>query len=224
MVVWLASYPRSGNTFFRILLKQLYGINTPTAYIGADHTAFEGGKELVGHVAAEWTVDEMVLKQETLIVKTHRRASDNFPAIYLHRDGRDSIVSYAQKMSNSKTYHDTLKRLITTSGSSTGTWGQNVLHWLKRAGSNTICVSYEELIENPESVVENTLRDLKIDRELQHNYQSIPRFEDLREVNSQFFRRGVVGSYKDEMPDELHEIFWEQPEHHEAMNLLGYSR
>lgn len=224
MVVWLASYPRSGNTFFRILLKQLYGINTPTAYIGADHTAFEVGKKLVGHVAAEWTVDEMVVKQETLIVKTHRRAPDNYPAIYLHRDGRDSIVSYARKMSNSKSYHDNLKKLITTSSSSTGTWGQNVLHWLKREGSNTICVSYEELIENPASVVEKTLRKLQIDCKLQKNNQSIPKFEDLREVNSQFFRRGVVGSYKDEMPDDLHDIFWEQSEHHEAMSLLGYER
>ena len=34
MIVWLASYPRSGNTYFRILLNHLYGIKTPMAYVG----------------------------------------------------------------------------------------------------------------------------------------------------------------------------------------------
>ena len=224
MIVWLASYPRSGNTFFRILLKQLYGINTPTAYVGADYTAFEVGKELVGHVADEWMVEEMASKSELLIVKTHRRTPDNYPAIYLHRDGRDSIVSYTRKKSKNTSYHDALKELITTSKSSTGTWGQNVLHWLNRDSENTVYVSYEDLIANPEHVVEQTLHKLRLDSRLQKKYQSAPAFEDLHTVNSQFFRRGVIGSYKDEMPDELHELFWQQPEHQEAMKLPGYDR
>ena len=224
MIVWLASYPRSGNTFFRILLKQLYGINTPTVYVGADYTAFEVGKELVGHVADEWTVEEMASKSEVLIVKTHRRALENYPAIYLHRDGRDSIVSYARKKSKNTSYHDALKELITTSESSTGTWGQNVLHWLNRDSENTVYVSYEELITNPERVVEQTLHKLNLDIPLQKLHQSAPTFEDLHTVNGQFFRRGVIGSYKDELPDELHELFWQQLEHQEAMKLLGYAR
>ncbi|MGB1249466.1 MAG: sulfotransferase domain-containing protein [Candidatus Promineifilaceae bacterium] len=223
MIIWLASYPRSGNTFFRILLKQLYGINTPTAYVGNDYSAFEVGKELVGHVADEWTVEEMASKSDPLIVKTHRRVPDNYPAIYLHRDGRDAIVSYARKKAKKGiSYHDTLKELITTSRSSTGTWGQNVLHWLNRKRENIICVSYEALITNPERVVEQTLQQLNLDLPMRKPLQSAPTFEKLRTVNSQFFRRGVVGSHKDEMPDELHALFWQQPEHQEAMRLLGY--
>lgn len=227
MIVWLASYPRSGNTFFRILLKRLYGINTPTVYIGADYTAIEVGHELVGHVADKWTVEEMASKSELLIVKTHRRAPENYPAIYLHRDGRDSIVSYARKKSQKGTtdqYHDALKELITTSTSATGTWGQNALHWLSRAGENTVYIRYEELIANPEHVVSQTLQKLNLDIPLQKKDQSVPTFEDLQKVNSQFFRRGVSGSYKDEMPDELHDLFWQQPEHKEAMKRLGYDR
>lgn len=224
MIIWLASYPRSGNTFFRILLKQLYGINTPTVYVGADYTAFEVGKDLVGHVAVEWTIDEMAAKPEVLIVKTHRRAPEEYPAIYLHRDGRDAIVSYARKKSKNTSYHSVLKELITTSESSTGTWGQNVLHWLNRDSGNTVFVSYEELIANPESVVEQTLSKFNFITPLQRLDQNAPTFEDLHTINSQFFRRGVIGSFKDEMPDELHKLFWQQPEHHEAMQLLGYLR
>jgi hypothetical protein len=46
MIIWLASFPRSGNTFFRTLLHALYGQNTYAAHsdpeIGAmDVTAGE---------------------------------------------------------------------------------------------------------------------------------------------------------------------------------------
>lgn len=225
MIVWLASYPRSGNTFFRILLKQLYGINTPTAYVGGDFTAFEVGKELVGHVSDEWTVEEMASKPETLIVKTHRRASDHYPAIYLHRDGRDSIVSYARKKTEKGgLYEDALRELITTCSSSTGTWGQNVLHWFNRQSENTVFVRYEDLVANPEQVVAQTLQKLNLRLELKLENQSAPKFEELQTVNEQFFRRGVVGSYQDELSDEMHELFWSQPEHQEGMRLLGYER
>ena len=223
MIIWLASYPRSGNTFFRILLKRLYGINTPTAYVGGDYTAFEVGKELVGHVPDEWTIEEMAAKSDALIVKTHRRAPDNYPAIYLHRDGRDSLVSYARKKAEKgMPYRDALKELITTCKSSTGTWGQNVLHWLHRKRANTVYVSYEALITNPERVVEQTLQQLDLDHLMKRKHRSAPAFEELQTINSRFFRRGVIGSYKDEMPDDLHELFWQQPEHQEAMQLLGY--
>jgi hypothetical protein len=32
MRVWLASFPRSGNTFARFVLKEVYGIASDTAY------------------------------------------------------------------------------------------------------------------------------------------------------------------------------------------------
>ncbi len=225
MIVWLASYPRSGNTYFRILLKQLFDMNTSTAYVGNDFTAFEVGKELVGHVAEEWTIEEMASQSQCHIVKTHRRASDNYPAIYLHRDGRDSIVSYARKKANEgSSYREALKKLITTSTSSTGTWGQNVLHWLNRNPENTIFVSYEDLITRPEEVIEQTLNQLQLDMPFPRNRRSAPTFEELQTVNNLFFRRGTVGSHKNEMPDDLHDLFWQQPEHSEAMRLLGYAR
>jgi len=225
MIVWLASYPRSGNTYFRILLNHLYGIKTPTAYVGHDGTAFAVGKKLVGHVADEWTVEEMAAKRETLIVKTHRRAEDTHPAIYLFRDERDALVSYAHLRAEDDTpYEDALRALITTSKSSTGTWGQNVCHWLKRDRGNTIYVSYEALIANPEQVVEQTLHQLNLPYTLERKNEAAPTFDELRQVNDNFFRRGIVGSYRDEMPNELHDLFWAQPDHRAAMARLGFAQ
>lgn len=224
MIIWLASYPRSGNTYFRILLNHLYGIKTPTAYVGNDGTAFVVGKELVGHVADEWTVDEMAAKPETLIVKTHRRAADHHPAIYLFRDGRDVLVSYAHmRAEEGRPYAEVLRELITTSTSSTGTWGQNVCHWLQRDTGNTVFVSYQALIADPVQVVRQTLQQFNFFHNLEPKNHAAPPFEELQKVHAGFFRRGVVGSFQDEMNDELHELFWAQPENIKAMARLGFS-
>ena len=48
-----------------------------------------------------------------------------------------------------------------------------------------------------------------------------PDFAALREAVWRFFRRGVVVSYRDELPAELHELFWSRPGNAEAMALLG---
>lgn len=222
MIVWLASYPRSGNTYFRILLNHLYGIKTPTVYVGHDFTALEVGKERVGHVVEEWTVEEMAAMPETLIVKTHKRAQDAYPAIYLFRDGRDALVSYARKQAkDDTTYENVLRELITTSKSSTGTWGQNVCHWLNREEGSSVYVGYEALIANPEQVVGQALRHLGLPFEITKKNEHAPSFSELQKVNKSFFRRGIVGSYKDEMSTELHELFWAQSENVEAMKRLG---
>jgi hypothetical protein len=51
-----------------------------------------------------------------------------------------------------------------------------------------------------------------------------PDFDELHRVDSLFFRRGTTGSYRDEMPGDLHELFWDQPDNHAAMTLLGWRR
>jgi hypothetical protein len=50
----------------------------------------------------------------------------------------------------------------------------------------------------------------------------IPSFGELRRIDPEFFRRGVAGSHRDEMSDELHKLFWAQPENATAMRRLGY--
>jgi hypothetical protein len=226
MIIWLASYPRSGNTFFRILLNHLYGIKTPTVYVGNDNTAFVIGKELVGHVPDEWTTEEMAANPEILFVKTHRRADDAYPTIYLFRDGRDALVSYAHlKVAESGAkYEEVLEELITVSAGQTGTWGQHVCHWLNRDGNNAVYINYETLITYPEQVIDQTLAKLELPFELHKKNENAPSFQDLQKIHGGYFRRGIVGSYQDEMPNELHELFWEQADNVEAMQRLGYKR
>ena len=47
VIVWVASFPRSGNTFLRIILNRLYGVRTSVVY-DVDGVAVRLGSDLVG--------------------------------------------------------------------------------------------------------------------------------------------------------------------------------
>ena len=49
---------------------------------------------------------------------------------------------------------------------------------------------------------------------------SIPSLADLQKSDDGFFRRGRAGSHEDEMPADLHDLFWSRPDNRAAMALL----
>ncbi len=98
MIVWLASFPRSGNTFLRIVLHRLYGLPTYSIYDDDDPVAQRVGVGLVGYSRKPPSREEMVESSRIYFTKTHKRPkNDAFPAIYLVRDGRDALVSLAHR-------------------------------------------------------------------------------------------------------------------------------
>src|SRR5262245_30570346 len=95
MIVWLASYPRSGNTFLRIILHRVYGAPTYSVYDDDDPVAQRVGTELVGYRPKPLSRSEPIASEDVYFVKTHkRRKPDGSAAIYLVRDGRDAVVSH----------------------------------------------------------------------------------------------------------------------------------
>ena len=50
----------------------------------------------------------------------------------------------------------------------------------------------------------------------------IPAMDELRRSDNLFFRRGRTGSHRDEMPSELHELFWSRPDNRAAMALAKF--
>ena len=50
---------------------------------------------------------------------------------------------------------------------------------------------------------------------------AIPTFAELHQVDARFFRWGFSGTYRDELPEDLHRAFWAQPGNAAAMALLG---
>lgn len=213
----LASYPRSGNTFFHIVLKIRYGYETHSA----------------NPLPPEWTrfksINEQQCSRAMPFEKTHRLPDpqDTRPAIYLVRDGRDALISYAhfhllfdKKMPpqeiTTSLVHDTLRDLILETRSQYGTWSQNVEAWMAR--SQTVVVRYEDLIADPAGVVDRALAGIGMTVSPVSDY--IPSFAELKQVNAKFFRRGIAGSWRDEFPPELLELFWQY--NGATMERLGY--
>lgn len=238
MIIWLASYPRSGNTFFRILLNHLYGIKTFSIYNDPLFEQLNGAQRVVGHVNTEKSIPEMAEDKQLFFVKTHHLPTDNYPAIYLVRDGRDSIVSYANyilsfnssssRKSIKSIIKDSLglnsknrlvKKLILNSDSDYGNWSENANEWINRE-AETVVIRFEDLIQKPQVELDSALQKLRIREILERKEREIPSFQDLHAKWPNFFRKGKVRSWESEMNVELQSLFWKH--HGEMMQLLNY--
>jgi glycosyltransferase involved in cell wall biosynthesis len=227
-MIWLASYPRSGNTFFRIVLSEVYGIESSTFHNEPGYPVDEG-------------YDAYPVVKTHLLPNQLVPSDPTIPAVYLVRDGRDTIVSMAHQRKTfqdpfSNLYMNMIEAIQASEDSFFGGWSTNVSRWLDRAD---VIVRFEDLIVDPIGETEKlrAIMDLP-----QPNAEKLPEFQDLKAKDYQygtgsshdfdekerekqrnyFFRRGKAGGWRDEMPPEIEELFWEQ--HGKVMTRLGYQR
>lgn len=230
MIIWLASYPRSGNSFLRAVLYRVFGIRSNTVYSAAAGPSDVGQSldtmgQLVGQEEdrcdlAAWRADS-----RTHFVKTHEMPPPGeAPAVVLVRDGRDAAVSYAHFILKTERnidrptknlFHKTLRDVI--AGDSFGGWSRNVNAWIERSGSQSV-VQFEALLKDPVNITAATLERLGIHRK---TAGTPPSFEELHAAIPWFFRSGKPGSWAEEMPSDLHRLFLER--HGETLLRLGYS-
>jgi hypothetical protein len=98
LVTWLASYPRSGNTLLRLILKQCFQLASQSLYQDEDF-ADSHLRDTVGHEEVGSNVHQFVSRARragrSLYVKTHEPPpADQHPAFYIVRDGRCAVVSH----------------------------------------------------------------------------------------------------------------------------------
>jgi hypothetical protein len=229
MLVWVASFPRSGNTFLRIILHRLYGIRTSTVY-DVDGVAERLGAELIGYTGRPGSLADMRASDEPHFIKTHRQrdadVDENDPAICLVRDGRDALVSWARQASEEdpNNYEAELRAKISrVSTTGTGSWGSNVLSWLRPPAPHRIVLRYEDLIRDPRAAVTPIIAAVAPALAQRPN-AAIPSLDELRRHDDRFFRRGRIGSHHDELPAGPHELFWSRSDNQAAMTLLGYTQ
>jgi hypothetical protein len=232
VIVWLASYPRSGNTYLRLVLHAAFGCATYTVYDDDDPVAQRVGPRLLGYEPRPAPITEMAASDRTYFVKTHRIRTDEFPAVVVVRDGRDAITSYAHMRAAVTTsreattnYREAFEReaeaQIDRSDTNTGSWGRNVLSWVEGAHPRREILRFEDLVTRPLLAVAAASRmapGLAADLN-----PAIPTFAELHQLDPGFFRRGISGSYLDELPARLLDRFWSIPDHRRAMEKFGYS-
>lgn len=212
MIVWLASYPRSGNTYLRIALHVLYGVDTYSRY--NDPLFFNNRMyEVTGQKIMTQSFEDMHSSKELYFVKTHDLPeSDNYPAIYLIRDGRDAIVSYFHYLKSNNMMNVMLK------DTAWGGWGRHVEEWTNRP--NTVTLNFEALINAPVIHLQDTIHKLNLGI-IPVTY-GMPSFEDLHERWPEFFRRGEIGEWRKGMPKKVRDRFWKNWGH--IAERFGYTQ
>ncbi len=220
MIVWLASFPRSGNTFMRVLLHQCFGNETYSIH----NDKYDIGKikslsAITGHTHFdENALAEMRADDKIYFIKTHRlniSAYLNDKVIYLIRDGRDATVSLAMYTKNfAPGYFSPIQ--IIDGEFAFGSWHEHVAAW-SRKSDNIQIVKFEDLVENPLRITDKLADDFG----LTYINRSAPVFSELHALNGSFFNSGQSLTYLQKMNEIEPNYFWLKS--HEQMLANGYT-
>lgn len=215
--VFVAGYPKSGNTWVQHLLAALHA--------GCDLRRASDAvvQLLVPDVHAtryyqRWTTP--------MIFKTHELPHPRFRrVIFLVRDGRDAMVSYYHynraTMAKPVSLHD---MVIEGRGLFPSRWHEHTEAWSRNPfAAEILTVRYEDLRADAVSQLRRVATFLGHDDvrdEVLENIADAAKFERMQEREQKFgwadknwskehkfVRRGVVGSYADEMPANLVQAF-----------------
>ena len=223
-MIWLASYPRSGNTFFRNVLFEVYGISSSTYHLGK--------KKKVAPNLASFPIVKTHLLPHQLPVEYQ-----SIKSIYLIRDGRDASVSLAHhrkeiKKTNSNYLTNLTKVILGIGGNYPDGWSRHVKDW---GNHSSIIIKYEDLIQDPIKQVERLRSIINLPKpqleklptfqsqkkgNIQYGCEDNLKESEKRKIANLFFRRGIIGSYKDEMPKLLQLLFWVK--HKRQMKIFQY--
>lgn len=274
-IVWLASYPKSGNTWFRAFLANLLrNSNVP-----ADINELEGGPiassrqlfdEATGLSSADLLPDEIeklrplvyeYIAQQSEDVVFHKihdaftTTSDGKPlvpesatkvVIYFVRNPLDVAVSFAHhsnlgfdvivKAMNtneyafcnkpSKLHMQLTQRLLT--------WSNHIKSWVDNSNLPIIVIRYEDMKLAPFETFSKAVQfcglnfnDSQIAEAIaKSDFNELKRqekekgFREKSPESESFFRKGKIGSWKEELSAELVEIIIKN--HFEMMGRFGY--
>ncbi len=222
MILWLASYPRSGNTLTRTLLNRVFGLETYSEYNDRfDIGARADVSASVGHRPYQGSWDEvfpqLVADPSLHVVKTHHPPKDDHPAIYIVRDGRSAIRSFWHFIHNHPvTATRRSMRQLVTGATFGGDWSGHLRAWAPLERPNTLFLRYEDLVATPERVIPLLGRFLGL--------SPIARWknplESQRALLPSFFRHGSDAANIAEWTPRDLGLFWDR--HGDWMRRLGY--
>lgn len=269
-ITWLASYPKSGNTWVRMFLSAYFNNGeldfndlTPCKY--DDGTSFKYGKhaEKNGIISEE---AQLLLRNSLLYtileknpgaiyLKTHNAnitmdgvqlipqvVSRN--AIYIVRDPRDIVISFADHFNKSiddviSILNDNSRKIVDDKNNQItgylGTWSNHINSWNhNKMNMPSIIFKYENFHIDPEKAFTGILihLNLPIVKPLFIKTLDIISFENVskkedkegfREKSNRqkkFFRQGTVNQWKTILTKE--QVYQIEMDHNKVMKLLKY--
>lgn len=225
--IFIAGYPRSGNTWMQYL------IAGATLGLDARLTPDPVVQSLIPDVHA--TRFYRRFGTPTFFKTHHLPRAEHRRVIYLVRDGRDAMVSYFHFLAAFGEVQDPLRLVTTGEGLFPCRWHEHVEAWLANPhGAEMMIVRYEALREDTVNQLQRIcdFAGLERERSLLERVSQNSTFEAMRERERKlgwagswpgdkaFVRRGIVGSFKDEMAESVLQAFMESSRL--ALKRLGY--
>ena len=223
MILWLASYPRSGNTLLRTMLQQALGLHSYSVYDDkTDVGLIPEVREKTGHEFLDATFAEFYQREhhspQLNLVKTHGPQTDASPAIYVIRDGRSAIVSWYNMLVRLRKRTDvTITDVILGRRVPYVDWSSHVRTWDPKSRPKTLLLYYHELLSKPEPALAAISEFLGRKRIAEwHN-----NFEEMHRLFPDFFYRGSDDVNIGQMTKDEQDLFWKV--HGQCMQDFGYA-
>ncbi len=217
--LWLASYPRSGNTFLRIILEKIFQLPTWSVYRVEGQDFRDPSAEPLEQaplLPADWRSRLCTSPDaELVIIKTHDLPEDEGAAICLVRAGCAAVHSYFHYHQKFSFEQPSLTEII-AGACQFGTWSGHYLGWQPRTRANTLLLKYEDLVARPESVIPVLAQLL----ERAPTGADLPSFAELKAKFPAFFRRGQNQDFLTEWSPAQLALF--NHLHGAVMTELGY--
>ena len=212
--IFIVGYPKSGNTWFQNLIgAAVYGADPRFAPSALVH-------DLVPDVCYNKYyrryATPMFFKSHILPRPEYRRV------VYLLRDGRDVMVSYRHyRQAIDGVEYDFLNFVTPETALFPCHWPEHVESWIQNPyHAQMLVIRYEDLLRDPVRELRRFCQFSGISRQRSHltAIAEAASFHNLRDrearlgfgrvdhsfpLGTSFFRRGIAGSYKDEMPPDV---------------------
>lgn len=222
MIVWLASYPRSGNTLLRTMMQQAFGLPSYSMYDDRiDVGALPEVRQRTGHQFLGSPFEKFYAERkeaaELSLVKTHDPPPDAGKAIYIIRDGRSSVVSWYNLLVRLRKRTDvTISDVIRGQKVKFGDWTSHVRRWNPLQRPQTLLLRYPDLLSEPDEQLQRVSEFLGIPRTAPWNNN----FQELHRLMPEFFHRGSDEKNLAQMSADEQALFWSL--HESCMREFGF--
>lgn len=218
MIVWLASYPRSGSTLCRAILKRCFDLPTRALYNAGDDRVL-GAPEvraIVGHESGGADGPELIAQAQASdsvqIIKTHEPPLTKDPVIHIVRDGRAALVSYRHYLNQIERVPVSLDTVI-RGYVFAGSWSQHFRSL--QDFDNRLLLRFEDLVADPDGQAQKIGAFIGLRPKARFDLD----FDAMKPTHPAFFRAGNDAQNIAEMAQ--HEaLYWRL--HGEVARELGY--
>jgi hypothetical protein len=236
VVIWLASYPRSGNTLARLILAHAFDCKSASEYDERPTQAAVDGRSAASDLTTAEAAERIGLPYDVqrdgawpefraaaqaagdpVVIKTHGPPLDDSRAIYVVRDGRAAIMSHFHFIHRYGGASALSVADVVLGAGGFGSWSDHLSAWSPLDRPGTLLLRYGTFVHHPELAIDALAQFLG--RPPLASWKNP--FARLQQFLPDFFRAGSDAWNVAEWSASDLSLFWER--HGAWMKRLGYA-